>query len=47
MDREHLLALGEHPLDVDRVLSRQVADDDTPPPEPMRYAPGEITGDGS
>jgi hypothetical protein len=21
------------------------ADDDTPPPEPMRYAPGEITGE--
>jgi hypothetical protein len=22
-----------------------VADDDTPPPEPMRYAPGELSGD--
>jgi hypothetical protein len=46
-DRDTLLGLGEHPKDADRVLARQAADDDTPPPEPMRYAPGEITGDGS
>jgi hypothetical protein len=45
MDRKQLEDLGEHPADVDRVLSRQVADDDTPPPEPMRYAPGELSHD--
>lgn len=30
MDRETLLALGEHPKDVDRVLARMVHDDDQP-----------------
>jgi hypothetical protein len=40
---------GERRLHVECALRkpRPAADDDTPPPEPMRYAPGEITGDGS
>jgi hypothetical protein len=46
MTRDQLLALGEHPADVERVLAR--LDDDTPAPEgAMRLRVNEISEDGS
>lgn len=42
MTREYLLAMGEHPADIDRVLARY---EQAPPPGGLRFAPCEISGD--
>lgn len=39
MTRDDLLKLGEHPLDIPRVLARMAADDDLPPPDVARGNP--------
>jgi hypothetical protein len=44
-DPDYMRRCGDTEQSIAYWQSLEVADDDTPPPEPMRYAPGELSHD--